>query len=167
MTSIPSIMCRISSASSLCMAPINQNNRTICGVQQPCGLLRRLLVMLYDAVIVLGLLVLAAGVALPITGGHYVALRDPLYTAYLVSVWFIYLGWCWVHGGMTLGMRAWKVRLAGMDEKPIGWRRALARFLASWLSAAALGLGFWWSAFDRRGLAWHDRLSATLIVRAR
>ena len=39
------------------------------------------------------------------------ALKDWAYTLYLLVVWFLYLAWCWRKGGMTVGMRAWRVRI--------------------------------------------------------
>ncbi len=75
----------------------------------PCSLFRRLLIMLYDGVIIVALLMLATAFAMLAGTGNHTAMQDPLYTAYLVLVWFAYLAWCWHTGGMTLGMRAWHV----------------------------------------------------------
>ena len=36
-------------------------------------------------------------------------------------------------------------------------------FCAAALSWACLGLGFVWILFDRRKLAWHDRLSNSVV----
>ena len=33
------------------------------------------------------------------------------------------------------------------------------------LSLLAGGLGFWWAWLDRNGLAWHDRVSGTRMIR--
>ena len=135
------------------------------GTASYCSLTRRLMAMIYDAIIVVALLFTVAALALPVTGGRYVALRDPAYTMYLLLPWAAYFGWCWTHGGTTLGMRAWKIRLVGLNGRPVGWGRSLARFGLAWISALPLGLGFAWSAFDRDRLAWHDRWSGTRLVR--
>lgn len=129
----------------------------------PCGLLRRFLVMLYDAIVIVALLMFAAVLLLPL--GNFTAGKDPMYTVYLLSVWFLYLAWCWRHGGMTLGMRAWQVVLATDSGKPADWKLCLLRFAASLLSALPLGAGFAWSVFDRQQRAWHDRLSRSRLVR--
>lgn len=121
--------------------------------------------MTYDALIVTGLLLLAGAIALPLTGDSQQAFRDFWYTAYLFAVWFLYLAWCWTHGGQTLGMRAWKTHLAGEPDGKVGWRASLVRFGVSLVSAAAFGAGFWsaWLHADRS--CWHDRASHTRLWR--
>ena len=131
----------------------------------PCGLLRRLLVMTYDALAVVALMMLATGLLLALRLGNHTAGRDPLYTLYLAAVWFLYLAWCWRHGGMTLGMRAWKVRLVTEDGQPPGWLQCLSRFSVSLVSAALVGLGFAWALLDPDRRTWHDRLSRSRLVR--
>ena len=130
----------------------------------PCGLIRRLLAAAYDSLIVLALLLLAGFLALPFTGEGPQALRDPGYTAFLALVWFLYLGGCWRRAGATVGMRAWRIRLATADGLPPSWGRCLVRFIVGLLSAAACGLGFWWALLDSRRRTWHDRASATRPV---
>lgn len=121
--------------------------------------------MFYDGVIIIGLLMLAAAAALPVTGGQRQALRDPVYTVYLVAVWFTYLAWCWTRGGQTLGMRAWRVRICGFDGRPVTWRASLMRFATSLLSALALGVGFVWALRGPDKAAWHDLASGTRLVK--
>jgi len=42
---------------------------------------------------------------------------------------------------------------------------AVVRALASLLSLAVIGLGFFWIAWDREKQAWHDKIAGTLVVR--
>jgi uncharacterized RDD family membrane protein YckC len=132
---------------------------------RPCGLLRRLMIMVYDLVIIMALLMLAAALALLAQSGDKTAFRDPGYTAYLLAVWYLYLAWCWRRGGMTLGMRAWRVRIIDNNGNRPGWAQCTLRFLCSVLSAAALGSGFIWSLFDREKRCWHDIASGTRLLR--
>jgi len=134
--------------------------------RRPCGLGRRLLAMAYDAVAVIALLM--AGTALAMLAGfrELSVLRDPGYAVYLLLIWCLYFLWCWRQGGMTLGMRAWRVRIENVTGGRPGWRRCLARFGAAWLSVAALGIGFAWSLFDAEKRCWHDRLSGTRLYRS-
>ena len=83
---------------------------------------------------------------------------------YVLGISFLFLGWFWVHGGQTLGMRAWRIRVVTRRGSTLSWSDALRRYLAAMLSWLPLGLGFLWSLVDRKGLAWHDRLSATRLV---
>jgi uncharacterized RDD family membrane protein YckC len=65
---------------------------------------------------------------------------------------------------MTLGMRAWRVRIVHETGGRPGWGASLARFALSWLSAACLGLGFAWSLFDHSKRCWHDIGSRTRLI---
>ena len=115
---------------------------------------------------------------------------NPLFQGYLGLIVWGFFGWFWTHGGQTLGLRAWHMRLVRIDGGPVTWADALRRFgatLALWLplqllflalesphplrnalvSLAPLALGLLWLPFDRRKLAWHDRLSGTRPVMTR
>jgi len=131
---------------------------------RPCGLPRRLLAIMYDALLVIGLLIIAGAVALPFTGDRVQAGRDPLYSVYLLAVWFAYLGWCWTRAGQTIGMKAWRVRLVPQPGRPFTVRLALVRFLVSLCSAAALGAGFLHALLRRDRATWHDLASGTRLV---
>ena len=141
----------------------SQSNKEQIG--SPCSLLRRLLIMLYDGVIIIALLMLATAIAMLAGMGNHTAMRDPLYTACLVLVWFAYLAWCWHQGGMTLGMRAWHVCITDETGHRPGWGWCAIRFLASILSAALAGLGFIWSLIDSNKRTWHDKASHTQLLR--
>jgi len=132
--------------------------------KQACGLFRLLLVMTYDGVILLGLLLIGAALASPLDSGNQRALRDPVFSFYLAGIWFAYLAVCWRHGGMTLGMRAWRVKLYSAKGRP-DWAQCALRFGVSLLSAASAGLGFAWMLVDREKRTWHDMASNTRLVR--
>ena len=71
----------------------------------------------------------------------------------------------WTRGGQTIGMRAWKLRVIGVDGKCLSWPRALLRFVVALVSLAALGAGFWWVLFDAQRRTWHDIAARTRAVR--
>lgn len=158
-------------------APVRHNGR-VKSDQEPhnpgtgttppaaCGLPRRLLAMLYDGLVVVALWILAGALALPITGAGTRAGTDPGFTLYLLLIWYGYFAWCWQHGGMTLGMRAWRIRLLSDTDEPLTWWRSGQRLLAAVVSALPAGAGFIWSLFDAEKKAWHDRWSGTRLVRA-
>jgi uncharacterized RDD family membrane protein YckC len=127
--------------------------------------LRRLIAMVYDTVIVIALLMLAAMAALLAGFREQTAFRDPGYTIYLGAVWCSYIVGCWHAGGMTLGMRAWRIRIEDKGGARPGWLICLLRFTVSLFSAALAGLGFLWAVFDPQKRAWHDILSGTRLVR--
>ena len=123
--------------------------------------------MAYDAVAIIALMMSATALLLLTPLRDQVAMKDPMPTLILAITWFLYLAWCWRAGGMTLGMRAWRVRLVPGDGSRPGWGQCLSRFLVSFLSAAALGAGFAWSLFDPGQRTWHDIASRTVLVRRR
>ena len=145
---------------------VNQTeNRAETAHATPSGPGRRLLVMLYDGLVVIALLLLATALALVAGSGEVMAGRDPLFTLYLLAVWFFYLAWCWRRAGMTVGMRAWRVAIESTGGGTPGWGQCLLRFLVSLVSAVCLGLGFAWSLFDPEKRTWHDMASRTRLVR--
>ena len=122
-------------------------------------------IIVYDFVIVISLLMLATWLAMLAGFGGRTAMKDPAYTIYLLAIWFFYLTWCWHKGGMTVGMRAWRVKIEDESGNRPGWGKSTIRFLASLLSAAAVGIGFAWALFDSRKRTWHDILSGSRLIR--
>ena len=121
--------------------------------------------MLYDAVILLGLLMLASAVALPFGNVQKVALHDFWFTLWLLLVCFAYLGGCWRYGGMTVGMRAWRIELVSSDGQVVSWPRCLLRFFVGALSVSAFGLGILWALVDKKNRGWHDLATRTLLIK--
>jgi uncharacterized RDD family membrane protein YckC len=129
------------------------------------GLLRRLGAVLYDALLLFALLFFAGALVLPFTGGEAVPSGNWVFSTYLLLVSFLFFGWFWTHGGQTLGMRAWRIRVQQPDGTPVTWGQALRRFLTALLSWGLFGAGFLWVLIDRNGQSWHDRASGTVSVR--
>ncbi len=165
------------------------------------GLFRRLASGIYDAFILIAIWILATLLIMPFTHGqafesfytHHPVLKL-LYQLGLLALGFAFFGGFWTHGGQTIGMRAWKLRVVCIDGSLLGWRRALIRYLTMlipWLlvllgceflinssnqayaniylvSAMAVFLlaiaAFVWPALDRNRFACHDHLSATRLV---
>ena len=133
--------------------------------QTLCSLPRRLLAMLYDCLVLLALLIAASAIALPFGNAEKIAFRDFWFTLWLVFVCFAYLGGCWRYGGMTMGMRAWRIKLVSGDDRAVTWPRCALRFLVGCVSVGALGAGVLWALVDSRNRSWHDLAARTLLVR--
>lgn len=141
---------------------------------QAASLARRLAAMTYDAFLLAGLLVLASAlVTLPIGLSLGVEAADALFRSaafrwlfflYCVMLVFGFHLWFWTHGGQTLGMRSWRIRVVRADGAALRLSDGVRRWLAALLSWLPLGLGFLWSLVDSGRLAWHDRLSGTRLV---
>ncbi len=129
------------------------------------GLVRRLAAGVYDLLLVAALLWLASLPCVWLAGGVPApGLVRLAYQLYLLATMFLFYGWFWVHGGQTLGMRAWRLSLVSRDGGPVTWRLAVARFLFAWLSVVCLGLGFGWALLDRERRTWHDIFSGTRLI---
>ncbi len=130
----------------------------------PPGLLRRLGALFYDSVLLLGILFFATLALLPFRGEAF-GPHSLAYQAYLLGVAFLFFGGFWTHGGQTLGMRAWKIRLCSAEGGKVGWRQAGLRFVAALFSFGLFGLGFFSALADPEKRCWHDRIADTRIVR--
>lgn len=121
--------------------------------------------MVYDAVLLVGVLFAATLAILPLRGGEAFRPHDPLFFAYLLLVIWAFYGWFWTHGGQTLGMRAWKIRVVSLDGAALSWNQAARRYVCAWASLGLLGLGYVWVWIDPDKRAWHDMASGTRLVR--
>jgi uncharacterized RDD family membrane protein YckC len=129
------------------------------------GLLRRLGAILYDGLLLSAILFAATAFILLFNGGAAITPDQWLFPVYLISISFLFFGGFWTHGGQTLGMRAWKIRVISLSGGKITWSQALIRFTGAMLSWAAAGIGYWWIVFSAENNGWHDLLSRSRIVR--
>ncbi len=133
---------------------------------RPAPLWRRLGAALYDALLLFGVLFV---VALPFTVLAGITWGDPRYPLLqfvLYAVVYLYFGWFWTHGGQTLGMKTWRVRLVRRDGGRVDWLQVTVRLGVALLSWAAFGAGFLWALLNRRRATWHDLASGTELVMA-
>ena len=69
--------------------------------------------------------------------------------------------------GQTPGKRVASIRVADIETgEPIGYGRALGRYLFSLLSALIVYLGYLWMLWDREKQTWHDKVSRAVVVPA-
>ncbi len=148
----------------------------------------RLFCMVYEGMLLFGVLFISGWLfSTLLQQRHALALR------HAQQVWqFIvlaaYFGWFWTHGGQTLAMKTWRVRIVTRAGQPLRWPHALLRYLLAWLwfvpglaIASLVGAQGWmlmllpglnvvlWAAAarldpDRQFI--HDRLTRTRIVLA-
>ena len=78
--------------------------------------------------------------------------------------WAIYQYLLIVYGGRTPGLLAAGLSLARFDGTPTSRSIRRWRVLASYLSAASLGMGYVWVFLDEDGLCWHDRITHTYLA---
>lgn len=134
-------------------------------IAQPANisLPRRLVIIFYDSLLLFAVLFFAS---IPIVVPFKITYGSPWYFAYVLYIYtvgFIYFGWFWTHGGQTLAMKTWKVKLTS-NSGQISWKHALLRYLVAFLSWLCLGLGFIWSIFRKDNATWHDLVSGTRLI---
>ncbi len=131
----------------------------------PAGLMRRFAALLYDGLLLAGVWFFATFVALIVRHGAAIAPASLWFDAYLFAVGGLFFGGFWTHGGQTLGMRAWRIRVQQHDGAPLTWLIALRRYGLAWVSLLLLGGGFFWLLVDKNRLTLHDRWSGTEVIR--
>ena len=141
-------------------------------MSEPVTLLRRFGAIAYDAMLVGGSILIIGGILSTILarllGVEYLepgSLAARLMTTVYFLLGFGFFGWFWTHGGQTLGMRAWKIRVVTYSGQPLDWQQAFFRYMAAIISWLFLGAGFFAALLDAERLTWHDRFSGTRLIR--
>lgn len=127
------------------------------------GFFRYIAVIIYDLFLVIALFFFATAILLPFNQGEAIQ-SSFIFPLYLLCVSFIFYGWFWTHGGQTLGLRAWKLRLLSDEQTEITWKQALIRYLTACFSWLALGLGIFWRLWQKDKKTWQDLSSKSAIV---
>ena len=119
--------------------------------------------MVYELLPGTAILFLAAALVAPLMAEDYVVAGSLWFQFYLLAVLYLYFVWCWTHGGQTLGMRPWRLRVQSTEYRALSWGSASIRFAVALLGWIPLGLGHWWMLFDRQGRNWHDIASNSRV----
>lgn len=127
------------------------------------GFLRRLAAVFYDSILLIAVFFVATALLLPLNSGEAFTSSHYFYPIYLLVISFLFYGWFWTHGGQTLGLKAWRLKVLTLEQQPITWMQALIRFTVAILSWSVFGLGFLWILIDKNQRSWHDHLSKTAI----
>lgn len=111
---------------------------------RPAPLLRRLAAMVYEAVLLFGV-VMIAGIAYSVLTQQRHALQGTLgLQLVLFAALGLYFAYFWSHGGQTLPMKTWRIGVMSRDGAGLSFGRALARYALSWLwfmpALASLGM---------------------------
>ena len=130
----------------------------------PATLARRALALIYEALLLAAVVFVGSlpFVMLVHAADHGIARL--LFQLYLVALTGLYFAWQWRHGGQTLAMKTWRMRLVTRAGAPLTWGHALRRFAFALPGTLLFGAGFLWALVDREGQFLHDRLAGTKIV---
>lgn len=150
---------------------------------------RRLASIVYELVLLFGVLFCATAVAV-LAAVLLQQFKSPYFTQAMATwtffVFGVYFIWLWTHGGQTLPMKTWRIRVVATDGNALGPWRALGRYLLAWLwvlpgwAAASLFQASGWkfglflalncvllaiaARFDKDRQFLHDRLAGTRLI---
>lgn len=161
------------------------------------GLSRRLASLLYEGVLLFGVMFITAYLFSTLlqfkssTGSPLVI----LFQLYMYAMIGLYFTWCWTHGGQTLPMKTWKLRVVAATGR-LSAARAWLRYTLAWIGPVTgllvykimveltgfgtatysvtaflaampfMLLNWLWARVDREGQFLHDRLAGTRIETA-
>lgn len=135
-------------------------------VAELAGLRRRLASMLYESMLLLGVLALTFLVPYLILGA--VANFTPsgwLLWLHIFAVLGAYFVFYWRRGGQTLAMQTWRLKIVDASEGRVAsLGRSWLRYALAWPSVLLGGFGLLWALVDRDRQFLHDRLAGTCIV---
>ena len=122
------------------------------------GLIKRLVINLYDLLLLFSVLFFASIPLHFFTDGAHISFDNILYKIYLLVITIFYYSWFWVNHNQTLGMKAWKTLVINEDNKfKITYRQSIIRFIV------ALFGGHMFLLFSKKSL--QDILSKTKLVK--
>ena len=119
---------------------------------------------MYEALLLAAVLFIAAWLFLILASRLDAGLLRPLFQLNLIGVAAVYLIYCWTHGGQTLPMKTWRIRLVNSGGGGVSLRAGFYRYVFALIGVSLLGFGLIWALFDRDRQFLHDRLAGTRLV---
>ena len=121
--------------------------------------------MLYEAILLFAVAFLGTWLFQFAAGTFHIdGWRMHLLQVFLLALFAAYFLWCWLRGGQTLAMKAWRIRLVAKDgHASLGPKAALLRFFCALLLVPTL-IGIAWAYVDRDRQFLHDRLAGSLLI---
>lgn len=127
------------------------------------GIRRRLASMFYESLLLAAVLFIAGFAFTAIFHSPLPPLLRAIFQLYLLLVTAAYFIWYWLHGGQTLPMKTWRLRVTSADGQALQTGQAYRRFVYA-LIGLTFGFGILWALFDRERQFWHDRMAGTRLV---
>jgi uncharacterized RDD family membrane protein YckC len=97
------------------------------------GLGRRLAALIYEGLLLFGVLMLAGWLYGGLTQQRHALEGRAGLQVFLFLVLAIYFVWFWTHGGQTVALKAWRMKVVAANGQALTQTRALARYVLSWL----------------------------------
>lgn len=122
--------------------------------------------MVYESLLLIGVLAATFMVPYLILGMLWqISAPGWVELTHIFLVLAVYFLWFWRHGGQTLAMKTWRLKLvSAITGGTVTRAQALLRYLLCWFSSLFFGAGILWALIDRDRQFLHDRLAGTRIV---
>jgi uncharacterized RDD family membrane protein YckC len=149
------------------------------------SLIRRMACWLYEGMLLFGVVFIAGYLFSTLTQTRHALDNRHALQAFLFVIFGIYFTWFWARG-QTLAMKTWHIRLVDREGHPVSQKRALARYVLSWIwflpplavvapfklsggemTVLTVGWVCVWallSRFHPQQQFWHDAFSGTRLV---
>lgn len=127
------------------------------------SLLKRLACVLYEAILLFGVVFLAAYLFDTLTQSKHALHLRHARQAWLFFVLGVYFIWFWTHGGQTLAMKTWRIRLVNTNQQSVSIKQALLRYLLCYPLVFS-GVSYLWYFFDKNKQFLHDRILGTMLI---
>ena len=131
------------------------------------NLLRRLLALLYDAILIIGIYMSYVILITYLNGSALVNKIEILFLQFSV-VAFIFIFYCYFwkfNKGQTLGMQVWKIKLVGAINESISLKTMIFRCFLSLLFSILFLSNFIFIIFNKERKTIGDYFSVTRILR--
>jgi uncharacterized RDD family membrane protein YckC len=120
--------------------------------------------MVYECLLLFGVAFFAGLVFHLLVRTEMTALVRHIFQFYLLTIIGVYFVWSWRHGGQTLAMKTWKLRVIDAGGGNVSLPQAVTRYLYACAGIGLCGIGIVYALIDRERLFLHDRLSKTRII---
>lgn len=97
------------------------------------GIARRLASLAYEAMLLFAVAMIAGYLYSSLTQQRHALTGRTGLQVFLFLVIGLYFVWFWTHGGQTVAMKAWRLRLVDAGGAPVGPARAVLRYFAAWV----------------------------------
>lgn len=172
-------------------SPVGPVDTAMSNAQTVPSTIRRIAALPYEGLLILALMLVMSFPIAGLKGATLSGLPHIIFQLYLLAILLTYFTWLWRHGGQTLPMKTWKLRLVTREGAPLNWTFALRRFVCAALfyGPACAGIMFvffpnrispvitmwmffpmlatlFWAKFDADQQFLHDRWAGTRIIDA-
>lgn len=148
------------------MRAVSALDASQAGQLRPAPIWRRMASFVYEGLLLFGVVMAAGFVFAGLTQQRH-ALQGlhglQIFVFFVLGSYFV---WFWCKSGQTLAMKTWHVRVVDGQGRALTYRRALARYLLSWLwFLPALGVAHWAGMPAGAGL-WMCQLGGVSLIAA-